>query len=63
MLIVLSTYRADFFCAMTTPPPAPPPPTSALIEISRISEALENQVRFRYREDATKKKIEKKVDP
>ena len=35
-------------------------PTSALIEIGRISEALGNQARFRCREDATKKKLEKK---
>ena len=30
-------------------------PTSALIEIDRISEALENQAPFPCREDATKK--------
>ena len=35
-------------------------PTSALIEIDRISEALGNQAWFRYREDATKKKLKKK---
>ena len=37
-------------------------PTSALIEIDRISQALENQAPFPCREDA-KNKTKKKVDP
>ena len=38
-------------------------PTSALIEIDRISQALENQAPFPCREDAKKKNQKKKVDP
>ena len=54
ILAELSTIK-DFFSSEFVFQIFPPDPTSALIEIDRISQALENQAPFPCREDAPQK--------